>query len=69
MVLSIQCVDGDVNQMEDHFTAIHVSVRVLLCKENTSCFFFRIKCKQKKAFANDFIKRKHDLNVNSDTDE
>lgn len=47
MVLSVQCVDGDVNQMEDHFTAIHVSVRVLLCKENMispGCFFLRIKC-------------------------
>lgn len=50
MVLSVQCVDGDVNQVEDHFTAIHVPVRVLLCKENTispGCFFLRIKCKQK----------------------
>lgn len=34
VVLSVQRVDSDVNQMEDHFTTIHVSVRVLLCKEN-----------------------------------
>lgn len=34
MILSIQGVDGDVDQMEDHFTAVHVSVRVLWCKEN-----------------------------------
>lgn len=34
MILSIQCVDGDVDQMEDYFTAIHVSVRVLWCIEN-----------------------------------
>lgn len=33
VVLSVQCVDSDVNQMEHHFTAIHVSVRVLSCKE------------------------------------
>lgn len=31
MILSVQCVDGDVDQMEDHFAAVHVSVRVLWC--------------------------------------
>lgn len=31
VILCIQCVDGDVDQMEDHFTAIHISVRVLRC--------------------------------------
>lgn len=35
VILSIQCVDGDVDQMEDYFTAVHVSVRVLWCIENT----------------------------------
>lgn len=34
MILSIQCVDGDVDQMEDYFTAVHISVRVLWCIEN-----------------------------------
>lgn len=29
VILSVQRVDGDVDQMEDNFTAIHVSVRVL----------------------------------------
>lgn len=29
VILSIQCVDGDVYQMEDDFAAVHVSVRVL----------------------------------------
>lgn len=29
VILGVQSVDGDVDQMEDHFTAVHVSVRVL----------------------------------------
>lgn len=29
VILGIQRVDGDVDQMEDHFAAVHVSVRVL----------------------------------------
>lgn len=51
MILSVQCVDSDVNQMEDHFTAIHVSVRVLLCEENMTscgCFFLRLNATLKK---------------------
>lgn len=36
VILGIQCVDGDVDQMEDHFTAIHVSVWILQITENFS---------------------------------
>lgn len=44
MILSIQCVDGDVDQMEDYFTAIHVSVRVLWCIENMSLCCIVVHC-------------------------
>lgn len=29
VILGVQSVDGDVDEMEDHLTAVHVSVRVL----------------------------------------
>lgn len=34
VILSIQGVDGDVDQMEDYFAAIHVSVRILQYAES-----------------------------------
>lgn len=34
VILSVQCVDGDVYQMEDDFAAVHVSVRVLWMHTN-----------------------------------
>ncbi len=38
MVLSIQGIDGDVDQMEDNFTAVHVSVRVLGCMNKKTTY-------------------------------
>lgn len=29
VILGVECVDSDVDQMEDNFTAVHVSVRIL----------------------------------------
>lgn len=36
VILSVQCVDGDVYQVEDYFAAVHVSVWVLWMHTNNN---------------------------------